>query len=199
MKGLLFVSAALLLHISANADGELTFDNNLASLVTLYNGSRATANQGYSVELFEQPDMGGSAPTPIGPSGVLGNWQAIATTGILPIPGIFNGGIVTIPGVNDNAPVWLQVVGWSGNQPNFETALAQPTPELIGYSTVWSEQTADPSLNPPPTPPPLFSQIGGFTGLDLEPVPDATSTLALSVISALALVFIRKSQSAIFQ
>jgi hypothetical protein len=199
MKKISLIPLVLLAGASAYGQ-QVLFQNTSSTLVTTFNGTAGIAgyNQGYQVELFEQPDNGGPAPKAIDFSDILGNWVGASTTSIIPANspqfGVFDAGVVSLPGVTAGGNAWLEVVGWSGNQPTLAAALSQPSPpELIGFSTVWANSTG--GSGSPPSPPTSITSAGEFTGLVLQPltpgVPDATSTLALSGISAVALLFFR--------
>ena len=123
------------------------------------------------------------------PLGDVSSMSPLATTGILPVPGRFLGGVVTTP---DTTPylgtAWFAVQAWQNSFASYRAAVAGGG--IYGTSSIFSLVTGGLNGNPP-NPIPLLSVPGGFTGLALVPEP---STIALGVLAAAALLLRRPSK-----
>ncbi len=202
MKKLIAIPFSLLVAFSAFAQGQISYQNNSATLVMIPNGpgmSAATSADGIQIQMFYQVDNGGAAPAAINVSGALGNWIALGITGITAIPGggIFSGGTQTVPSLNvgNTGPgqlVWLNLVAWNNNQPNLAAALGGGS-TLFLASNVFAYTTGNPNEQPTPTPPgPITTPSpGAFTGLGIQIVPEPTS-LAISAVGAAFFLFLRR-------
>jgi hypothetical protein len=208
MKRFMVVSASLLLCAGVygqGSPGNVAYLNTTSTKVQVFQGGSlvpAPTGGGYEVELFYQPNNGGPTPAAIDGSFSLGSWQGttvltVAATG-LP-PGIFDGGVTSLPGVAGGANAWFQVVGWNNAQTTL--AGAETSSTLFAFSPLFSITTGDPNAQPP-TIPPLTSGPDKFTGIIIGfpgmvfAVPEP-STYALGGLSVAALLFFRPRKSVV--
>ena len=119
-------------------------------------------------------------------SGFLGanpGWSAIATTGIGPLPGRFNGGNVALPGIAGGATAECVIIGWTGSAPSLDMALL--TAGLMGSSPMLTTATGNPTTTPPGTPVLLSATI------TLAPIPEPP-TFALTGLGIVTLMIYRR-------
>jgi len=183
----------------AFAQGTLTFQNATPNLVTItVNGTTSTASKtgaapgnGIEIALYYQADTGGSAPAAIGANGAVGQWLLGGTTTLIPAPGNFNGGTLALSGTSSSIPttVWIDIVGWNNGATTIGTALgATGTANYFGSAAVFAQTLGVPQGTPPSTP---ASIEPGFTGLNLQIIPEPT-TIALGGLGAASLLFFRR-------
>jgi hypothetical protein len=202
MKIPALISVALLLGAGAYSQGTIQYQNSESTLVEVsldYSNPAlvpAPYNSGYKVELFYQPDSGGFAPAAINASGALGNWMptSLGVTSIIPAPGIFDAGNVSLNGISPGANVWLEVVGWNNNAPTFNAALLQST--LIASSPVWSQATGGSGL--PPSIPASITDPGEFPGLNMFYIPEPSALAVETMGCAASLLLCRRKKSNCF-
>jgi hypothetical protein len=187
------------------AQGTVGFINYTAGLVRQWTSPSdptliSVPVSGAHVELFTAPND--TSLTPIGGPYVGGfywnfstlagflaanpGWSDIATTGIQPVAGRFNGGIVSLLGIPGGATAEYFILGWTGTATTFDAAILTPG-TWFGSSPLLTTLTGNPSTTPQGTPIPLSAT---FTGLILgTPEP---STFALAGLGLAALLVLRR-------
>jgi len=196
MKKLIAVPVAMLVCAGAFGQGQIAYQNNSSTKVTL-NGVAPTAASGVDIEEFYQIDSGGAAPAALTASGPLGNWIALPVTGIIAAgSGLFNGGTQTINTLNvgntgSGQLVWLDVIGWNNVGAGATTyALSQSLSSAFGSSAVFAYTTGNPNAQPTPTTAPAITS-SGFTSLPIVTTPEP-ATIALGAIGAASLFLFRR-------
>ena len=166
----------------AFAQGTVGFINNTAGLVrqwtSVMDSTLISVPVGFAyVELLAAP--AGTAFTPLSPPGgfvanfssIAGflaanpGWSDIATTGIQPIAGRFNGGIVSLPNVAPGADAEYFIIGWTGTATTFDAAMQVPG-TFFGSSPLLITLTGNPLTTPPGLP---VSLSATFTGIAFVP------------------------------
>jgi hypothetical protein len=185
------LAAAVLALASASsfAQGTISFLNTTTTLVTTNSGQstgNATSAMGIKIQLFYQPDTGGSAPTAFSTLGAAGNWESLGSAGLTvgsPLAGRFGPSTLTTgTDVAAQGNVWLMAVAWNGGEATYG-AITVPATSYAGYSAVWSQATGGGANGPVST--------TGFAGLQLLPVPEP-STIALAGLGAASLLLFRR-------
>lgn len=177
MKKLAAVALAVVgFAISGYSQGTVLFANNASSLVTI-DGVAAPINT-VTVGLYA-----GTSPD---------NLTLRATVEIFPVPGRFNGGTVVLDGIAGGETATLQLRAWSTAAGNsYEEAFATGNAAWhAGLSDVWTQGTGNPGSEPPGTPT-AITGTPGFTGADLQPIPEP-STVLLAVLGGLGLLLFRR-------
>ncbi len=98
--------------------------------------------------------------------------------------GKFNGGALTLTGINAGANIDYVVVGWLGSAPSFDAAYVNY--QIVGVSPRFTSGTGG-AGDPPSPPTPLSTSFGGMV---LSPSPEP-STFALAGLGAAALLIFR--------
>jgi hypothetical protein len=195
MKKLTLIPAALMLCAGAYAQGTIQFVNSAATAVTTAAGP---VGPGFKVELFYQPDTGGSAPAPVTSAGVLGNWTAGGITTVFNTPvslqGVFSGPNQVLTGIAGGAEGWFEIVAWNNSATSLTTALAAGGASFVGNSLVWAEATGNPNGSPS-LPTPAITGAGEFSGITAQayPTPEPT-TIALGALGAASLLAFRRKK-----
>jgi len=185
---------------SSYGQGTVVFSDSgsAPSVVTTNNGvttgkAGTTSSSGIRIELFYQPDTGGSAPTGITGLTGIGNWETIGSaTTIAPVAGDFSGGTLSTgtdvyaQSADQTGNIWLIAVAWNGGATTYATAGAVAT--YFGASSVWSQGTGNPNGTPQTA---AVSTSGFFPGLQLTPIPEP-STIALAGLGAASLLLFRR-------
>jgi hypothetical protein len=89
-------------------------------------------------------------------------WADIATTGIQPVAGRFNGGTVTLPTAAPGANAEYVIIGWTGSFATLDAAIASSS-SLIGSSPMVTTATGNPTTTPPGPPVSLADTFSGIT------------------------------------
>ncbi len=123
---------------------------------------------------------------------------SVATTGFLTgnAAGYFNAGAVTVSGMSQGSPAWVQVAVWNtASGTSFGQAQASGLPNSWWQSSLFSVQLGGGTVNP--------TEAAVLTGLGTSPVylnsvPEP-STLALAALGAVVVVshFRRRDRSAV--
>lgn len=176
MKKLAAVALAVVgFAISGYSQGTVLFANNASSLVTTA-GVSSPINS-VTVGLYAGPSES--------------SMTLVATVDIFPVPGRFNGGTVVLDGIAGGETATLQLRAWStaSGFNNYEEAFASGNPAWdAGVSSIWTQATGNPNSEPPGTPTAITP---GFTGMDLQPIPEP-STVLLAVLGGLGLLLFRR-------
>jgi len=212
MKKLLCILTMSALAASAFAQCQVGLINNTAGMVRQWTGPTdptviSSPVGGAQVELFTA--SAGTAFTAMGAYN--GNsfvpafpnlaafltanpgWSAIATTGITPVAGRFNGGTQTLPGVAGGANAEYVILGWTG-----ATGTTWDGAPMQGTSLMFSTTTGNPQATPPGTATLLSGTLTGTigaanTGVFLTPIPEPTSFALAGLGLAALLVFRRRN------
>lgn len=170
--------------LGAFAQGTINFANNSSNLVTTNNGTVGNAAVGFLTFGLYGNVQGSSSNSLV----------LLATTGVGPVAGRFNGGAKTNTFIAGGAIGTFQIRAWSGGFASYELALQNGTAStLVGASPIWEQATGNP--NPPATAPASFVfGPGGFTGFTVVPVPEP-STYALMGLAAGSIWMIRRRRS----
>lgn len=187
------VAAMAAYATSALAQGTVGFNNSSTTLVQQWADATGSTLQAVPkgagfVQLVYAPS--GTAYTPWS-GGTLSAWAAAnpgwtlgPTTGIAPVAGRFNGGVVELTGVAKGANADYLIVGWAGAQPSFDAALAAGDQLNVSAKLTTPTGGVDPLVPPP-------SLSTSFTGLTLQPIPEP-SAFALAGLGAAALLIFRR-------
>jgi len=169
-KALLFVALIVTARM-ASAQGTVVFANAANGLVKQLTSTSDSSvisvpKGGGYVQLLAAPE-GTPQPSPLLYYSSLAyflaanpGWMLLATTGIAPVPGCFNGGIVTIPGITPGANAEYFIIGWTGSAPTWDAAVASGA--FLGQSAIATTATGDPSAFPPGLPGRLQSTFQGM-------------------------------------
>jgi hypothetical protein len=177
---ILVASGLSLLRLPAFGQGTVTFINDAASLITYREpcGSLVPVPSSFSVGLFY--GAAGSSESALALAG-------LAQVG--PVPGRYDGGIISVNGLAGGANATLQVRAWSGapSYQAYQAAFVTPG-ALTGRSAPWTQRLGGPA----PTPPvPITQPLGGLTGfqvfsycLSCPPVPCPEPSMGMLVLLA---------------
>lgn len=187
MKKVLVCALALMAALSTFAQGTVNFANTIGTKVMIdkKDGSAASAvptSGAYTVGLWWAPvgTTAESAFTRVG-----GN----AT--FTPLPGMFNGGTVTIAGIGAGAGVALQVRGWEVAAGSYDIA-STTAGKFSGKSAIFT-LLATGNPNPPsPTTPVSITSAGMFTGMTMTPTVPEPSTIAFGILGIAGLLALRR-------
>jgi hypothetical protein len=165
---------------SVCAQGTLRFANDENSLVTTMG---VPATSGF-VQLIWAPP-GSQLMTYFGSSlaeflGQNPMWQLVdgVKVPIGPSPGLFDGGVVTVPTSTPGANIDVALVGWQGNAASFDEAFQNGfLVEISGKA--WAD-TGNPNAVPQPDPP---GEVR-FARLDFRGIPEPSSSLLAVVFGA---------------
>ena len=113
-------------------------------------------------------------------------WSNIATTGIQPIAGRFNGGIVSLPGILGGATAEYFIMGWIGTATTLDAAMQTGT--WFNSSPLLTTLTGNPGSTPPVAAALLSDTFTGFT-IPMTPEP---TTFALAGLGAITLMIFRR-------
>ncbi len=176
MKKLITILAlAIAIPSMVHAQGTINFQTTTAAMLVKNGSSGAVANVGLYY----------------GPVGTLdANLVLLGAITVSPLNGSINGGTRTT-GVNvlGGANAVLQVRAWTGAFATYEAAIASGT-GLAGVTPSFTVTTGNPGANPPT----LAANLTGWTSpLQLVAVPEP-STIALGVIGAGSLLFLRRKK-----
>jgi len=187
MKKLTIIPVALLACAAAYGQGQVGLNNNSATKVTVPGG--APASGGYEVELLYQANTGGQAPAAFSfqTNPVLGNWESAGVFAFVGAPGQYQIGAVTLNGIAAGANVWVEVLAWNNSETTMAAALAGST--LFGNSPVVTLATPPNSSVAPPT----VGNAVGFSGFQVNPVPEPT-TMAIAALGAASLLAFRRKK-----
>jgi hypothetical protein len=180
MKKLVLFLGVTLLAVNAFAQGTVSFANDNTTLVRFDAALPAVGGNAVPVQ---QIHVGLYA----GPVGASFEQMTLVSSAvpILPLPGRFNGGVVTVPGVAGGGEVALQVRAWTGAAgSSYEAVFATGNADnYVGFSSIWTQITG----NATPTDP-AKSILPGFTGvMNVAPVPEP-SMIAFGLLGGLALL-----------
>lgn len=175
MKKLIALVGIMAVGMTAYGQGLVNFANlgaGWSAPINQLDGSPVPAGGGFTAELLAGADAGSLvAVTP-----TTSNWV---------VPGLFNGGVVTIPGQAPLSTPMLQVVVWeNAGGTILSYADAQAAGVQHGASAIWTAAALG-GAGTPPGPP---SSLIGMTSFSLVPEP---STYALLALGAAAL-FLRR-------
>ena len=213
MKKAFALGGLMLTPMMAFAQGTVVFNNNASGWAmqqtSMFDSTliRVPAGGG-QVELLTAPantpftpigfynTVGGFHPYYYTMAGFLAanpGWSAIATTGIAPVAGVFNGGIVTLPGIAGGANAEYVVIGWTGSSATWDGAAWRVMDGVfVGSSPMLTTTTGDPTTTPP-APPTRLSDT--FTGITLlVPTPEPTSVMLAGVGALLSMVWRRRAR-----
>ncbi len=104
-----------------------------------------------------------------------------------PLPGRFNGGVVTLDGLPSGGDAQYVVFGWVGRAATFDEALFDG--QMTGVTSPFTTPTGNPNLVPPGFPVPLS---GTFTGLELGYIPEPSTFALVGLGAAFMLLFRRR-------
>jgi len=107
--------------------------------------------------------------------------------------GLFNGGMLTIPGIPPGGPAEYMIIGWTGAYTTFEAAYSayasDPSSSFIGISAIdYIAKTGDPTSTPPGT---AVSLRPTFTGITFAPPIPEPPSFALAGLGLAALLVLR--------
>jgi hypothetical protein len=171
--------------------GTLVFANSSTTLVRFDNNGTITnvPTSGGSVEFFYAPvgTQGPASNLDLNPAG----WTFLdGTTRVISPAGRFNAGTYTVPAIAPGSTVAGLVRGWTGVFANYQAAVAGGA--YIGYSSVFTVDTGDPTTVPPGTAAGITSSTATpFTGIVLTAVPEPSS-MALAGLGAASLLIFRR-------
>jgi hypothetical protein len=175
MKKALTLVILIVAPIVAFAQGTVVFANNDSGLVKQWSYTTLIPVPvgGGHVELLAAP--AGTAFIPLlFPGGPVNfstlaaflaanpGWAAIATTGVEPAAGRFNGGVVTLPTGAPGANAEYVIIGWTGSFTTFDEALRSGN-SWISSSLPLTTATGNPTTTPPGTPVSLADTYSGMT------------------------------------
>ena len=216
MKRLLGILAITALAASAFAQGTVVLQNQTGLVKqwtsTTDNTLITTPQNGGYVELITAP-AGTALVNPLFtsvPGGQFANYSSLA--GFVaanpgwsfaqgnPAPaiigfgaGLFNGGMLTIPGIPPGGPAEYMIIGWTGAYTTFEAAYSayasDPSSSFIGISAIdYIAKTGDPTSTPPGT---AVSLRPTFTGITFAPPIPEPPSFALAGLGLAALLVLR--------
>lgn len=167
--------------MSGMAQGTLNFINTAAQRVKTPEGVNVAQSLGYTVELLWGADAG--SINNVG-----------GTTGFSSIAGIFNGGVLTLPGTSTGQAPWITIRIWDskgGTVTSWDAAHASVTPIAVG-SVTWQLGSGLGGPNPPsPDNPPSALTGFGAPTMSYFVVPEP-ATYALFALGAAALMLRRR-------
>lgn len=194
-ESFVFICASLI-AVQGFSQGTIAFNNDQSSLITFRDGTPVPADH-WSVQLFWR--RGGFSP-PIPWDGSLTpqewyrahiGWELFGEpTRIGPEPGLFDGGIITLPTTTPGAEILAVVLAFS-TENGFEYSSVYNT----GVSPFFAVQTGDPTTDPPGAAATLMrgsSGYPGFLGVTIH-IPEP-STAALAGVAVLTLFFSRRKR-----
>lgn len=176
---------------SSFGQGILVFANSSTTLVRFDNGTVVSnvPTAGGFVEFLYAPlnTTGPASSADLAPAG----WTVLDGTvrGISPA-GRFNAGTFTVTPIAPGAVIAGLVRGWTGAHASYAAALGAGA--YIGYSSVFTVDTGDPTTVPPGTAGGITSSTATpFTGITLSQVPEPSS-MALAGLGAASLLIFRR-------
>lgn len=200
MKRILTVVALSAFATSVFAQGTINFKNQTSTAIKQWTSStdqtlvNVPINSGF-VQLFWANT--GAAYTPWAPSmgGMTGflaanpGWTLDSNyKPFSPVPGLFNGGVLTLNTATPGGSIDAVLVGWNGSATSFDLALAAGG--FVGVSGKFTTATGNPNALPVPGSPVSIQSVIP-AGMTLAPVPEP-STLALAGLGAAALLIFRR-------
>jgi len=216
MKKLLGVLTICALAATAFGQGQVGFINNTAGLVRQWTSLTDSTPIGSPVGGAQVELFTASAGTTFSPMGTYSGanflpayptlaaflaanagWSAIATTGITPVAGRFNGGTVNSSvayGVNAE----YVILGWTGATGTTWDQAFGTAGAFLGTSAEFTTATGNPTTTPPGTAVLLSATLTGMTPVAntaayLTPIPEPTSFALAGLGLAALLVFRRRN------
>jgi len=188
--GILAVTAVA--AVASMAQGTLIFINSSTTLVRYDSGtviSNVPSGGGF-VEFLYAPvgTQGPAGSSDLAPAG----WSVLdGTIRSISPAGRFNAGTFTVNGIAPGAVIGGLVRGWTGAHASYAAALNAGA--YIGYSSVFTVDTGDPSSVPPGAAGSIFNSTATpFTGMTLTAVPEPTSMVLAGLGAASLLIFRRR-------
>lgn len=197
-KSIITVLAAVAVAATSYGQGTVTFANTAATHVRIQTSPNDPT-------LISMPVGGGAVQllwAPVGTTDLelfnpvqtpaTANTTADGITRFVTAVGRFSGGAATVPGISAGGIAALVVRGWTGDYANWAEASAAALlgEAQIGWSSIFTIDTGDPTSIPSGTPTALTA-AGGFTGLELAYVPEPSS-MALAGLGAASLLIFRR-------
>jgi hypothetical protein len=187
------VAAMAAYATSALAQGTVGFNNSSTTLVQQWADATGSTLQAVPkgagfVQIAYAP--GGTAYTPWAGTTASAwialnpGWTLGSSTGISPVAGRFNGGVLTLTGVAAGANADYVILGWAGAAASFDAAFAAGDQLNVSAKLTTPTGGVDPLVPPP-------SLSTSFTGLTLQPIPEP-SAFALAGLGAAALLIFRR-------
>jgi len=192
-KYLSILAVTAVATVASMAQGTLVFINSSTTLVRYESStgvSNVLANTGF-VEFLYAP-VGTPGPASSGDLNPAG-WSVLAgTTKNISPAGRFNAGTFTVQPLAPAGGVIAGLVrGWTGAFLNYQEAVAGGA--YVGYSSVFTVDTGDPSSVPPGAAGSIFNSTATpFAGMTLTAVPEPTSMVLAGLGAASLLIFRRR-------